>query len=62
MVPNQPKAREKGAEHDDYRVVIIIRVSSKLRGWIPKPENCKNARLGHREEAEKFYRNSRRKE
>jgi hypothetical protein len=28
----------------------------KLRLWISMRENCKSGDLGHREEAEKFYR------
>ena len=56
MVPTNQKAREKGAEHDDYRMLITTRPSNKLRLWIPKLGSAKSVRLQHREEAEKFYR------
>ena len=36
--------------------MITIRVSNKLRLWIPKLANVGERRLQHREEAEKFYR------
>ena len=45
-----------------YKDVIIIRASSKLRLWIPKPVRCGERRLEHREEAEQFYRELRRSE
>ena len=36
--------------------MITIRVSNKLRLWIPRPGNCKSGDWSIREEAEKFYR------